>query len=70
MTARCFVTGCPKACVCSRYVRFRDLTTPQFGDIAFSCAVPTDPKTQPNGAKVKYIHFLDIHHKENAHEPR
>ena len=70
MTARCFVTGCPMARVCSRCVRFRDLTTPQFGDIAFSCAVPVDPKTQPNGQKVKYIHSLDILYKENAHEPR
>lgn len=48
-----------------RHVKFRDLTRPQFGDISFSCAVPVDPKTQPNGAKLKYIHFLDIHHKEN-----
>ena len=65
MTARCFVPACPMVHSCMRHVKFRDLTRPQFGDISFSCAVPVDPKTQPNGAKLKYIHFLDIHHKEN-----
>ena len=61
---RCFAP-CPLSNVCARQPGLHPPAGPRFGDLAKSCAVPVDPKTQPNGKIMKYIHFLDIHHKEN-----
>lgn len=64
MIARCFAP-CPLSHACARQPGRHPPAPPRFGDFSQSCAVPVDPKTQPNGEKLKYIHVLNIHHKES-----